>query len=89
MLGFTALYARPEERFAFLEREGAQIMIEQTVDPARTWLTGELTAPYGRGVNFQIGFFPAFPVPVYAFFWGLAMGFGASILARRCASPTS
>lgn len=54
ILGFTVLYARPEERFAFLEREGAQLMIEQSTDPARTWLTGELSPPYGRGVNFQI-----------------------------------
>jgi catechol 2,3-dioxygenase-like lactoylglutathione lyase family enzyme len=53
-LGFAVAYARPEERFAFLEREGAQIMIEQSTDPARTWLTGELTPPYGRGINFQI-----------------------------------
>jgi hypothetical protein len=54
VLGFSALYTRPEERFAYLDREGAQIMIEQSTDPARTWLTGELTPPYGRGVNFQI-----------------------------------
>ncbi len=53
ILGFAVLYARPEERFAFLEREGAQLMIEQSTDPARTWLTGELTPPYGRGVNFR------------------------------------
>jgi len=28
-LGFSVLFARPEDRFAYLEREGAQIMIEQ------------------------------------------------------------
>jgi catechol 2,3-dioxygenase-like lactoylglutathione lyase family enzyme len=27
LLGFTVLYARPEERFAYLEREGAELMI--------------------------------------------------------------
>lgn len=54
ILGFTLAYARPEERFAFFEREGAQLMIEQSTDPARTWLTAELSPPYGRGVNFQI-----------------------------------
>ena len=54
VLGFSVLYTRPEERFAYLDREGAQIMIEQSTDPARTWLTGELTPPYGRGINLQI-----------------------------------
>jgi catechol 2,3-dioxygenase-like lactoylglutathione lyase family enzyme len=54
VLGFNVLYARPEERFAFLEREGAQLMLEQSTNPARTWLTGELTPPFGRGINFQI-----------------------------------
>jgi catechol 2,3-dioxygenase-like lactoylglutathione lyase family enzyme len=54
ILGFRLAYARPEERFAFLEREGAQLMIEQSTNPARTWLTGELSPPYGRGINFQI-----------------------------------
>jgi putative ABC transport system permease protein len=31
-------------------------------------------------VDFQIGFFPGFRVPIYALFWGLAMGFGTSLL---------
>lgn len=53
-LGFTVVYARAAERFAFLEREGAQLMIEQPLDPARTWLAAELVHPYGRGINLQI-----------------------------------
>ncbi len=52
VLGFTVLFARPEERFAYLEREGAQLMIEQSV--SRAFLAGELTYPYGRGINLQI-----------------------------------
>ena len=52
VLGFTILYSRPEERFAYLDREGAQIMIEQPAD--RSWITGEMQHPYGRGVNFEI-----------------------------------
>ncbi len=52
--GFAVRYARPEERFAFLERDGAQLMIEQPTDPARTWLAGALAHPYGRGINLQI-----------------------------------
>jgi catechol 2,3-dioxygenase-like lactoylglutathione lyase family enzyme len=51
-LGFRIVYQRPEERFAYIEREGAELMLEQPV--GRTWLAGPLEAPYGRGVNFQI-----------------------------------
>ena len=32
------------------------------------------------GISFPIGFFPAFPVPAVAFFWGLAMGAGTAFL---------
>jgi catechol 2,3-dioxygenase-like lactoylglutathione lyase family enzyme len=53
-LGFTIRYARLEERFAFFEREGAEIMIEQPTNEARILAIGDLIYPYGRGVNFQI-----------------------------------
>lgn len=52
LLGFSVLYGRPEERFAYLQREAAQIMIEQPTD--RAWITGPLEAPFGRGINLQI-----------------------------------
>jgi len=52
VLGFTVLYSRPEERFAYLDREGAQLMIEQP--GARAFVNGDLAQPYGRGVNFEI-----------------------------------
>jgi catechol 2,3-dioxygenase-like lactoylglutathione lyase family enzyme len=52
ILGFAVLYARPEERFAYLDREGAQIMIEQSV--GRRFLAAELEHPFGRGINLQI-----------------------------------
>src|SRR5437870_5324680 len=52
VLGFTVLFARPEDRFAYLERDGAQLMIEQSV--GRSFLADELAYPYGRGVNLQI-----------------------------------
>ena len=52
LLGFDVLYDRPEERFAYLGRQGAELMIEQPT--GRTWLTGELSHPFGRGVNLQI-----------------------------------
>ncbi len=52
--GFFILYSRPEDKFAFLEREGAQLMIEQSTQPERTWLAGKVEYPYGRGMNLQI-----------------------------------
>ena len=54
VLGFTVRYARPEERFAYLDRDGAELMIEQPTEPWRTWSTGDLPPPFGRGVNLQI-----------------------------------
>jgi lactoylglutathione lyase len=55
LLGFEVLYARPEDRFAFLEREAAKLMLEQPkTHDDRLWPNAELTKPFGRGVNFQI-----------------------------------
>jgi len=51
VLGFRIVYQRPEERFAYLERAGAELMLEEPI--GRVWLAGPLEAPYGRGVNFQ------------------------------------
>jgi len=53
VLGFNILYARPEDKFVFLEREGAQLMLEQ-IGVGRNWLTAELKYPFGRGINLQI-----------------------------------
>ncbi len=53
VLGFR-LYGRDEEGFAFLDLDGAQVMIEE-IDPARrNWVAGPLEPPYGRGMNLQI-----------------------------------
>ncbi len=54
VLGFEIKYGRPEEGFAYLDKEGSQIMIEQPDDKGRSWKTGVLEKPYGRGINFQI-----------------------------------
>ena len=54
LLGFCVVYERPEERFAFLDLEGAQIMLEERNSEARQWITGTLEGPFGRGINFQI-----------------------------------
>lgn len=52
VLGFDVAYARPEEGFAYLDREGAQLMLDQWTE--RSWVLGELTQPYGRGINLEI-----------------------------------
>ena len=52
LLGFTVRYDRPEERFAFIEREDAQLMLEE--HGARSFVVDELTHPYGRGMHLQI-----------------------------------
>lgn len=36
ILGFTVLYERKDEGFAFLERDGAQLMLDE-IDKGRTW----------------------------------------------------
>ena len=51
LLGFKVAYDRPAARFAYLVRDGAQIMLCQRNG---RWDTGALDRPYGRGVNFQI-----------------------------------
>lgn len=51
IIGFSIAYARPEERFAFLDMDGAQLMLEQSNEP---WLTGRMERPFGRGINLQI-----------------------------------
>ena len=54
ILGFSVRYARPEQHFAYLDRDGAELMIEQTLDPSRLFLAGPLEQPFGRGMHFQI-----------------------------------
>ena len=51
ILGFKVEYSRPENMFAMLSLNDAQMMIQQVND---NWNTAELIYPYGRGVNFQI-----------------------------------
>src|SRR5689334_6809734 len=54
IVGCTVVYARPEERFAFLELEGANLMLEEAAGPGRRFHIAPLEHPFGRGVNFQI-----------------------------------
>lgn len=54
LAGFKILYVRPENDFAMLEINGAQLMIEGLTNKSRSWLTGELEKPFGCGMHFQI-----------------------------------
>jgi catechol 2,3-dioxygenase-like lactoylglutathione lyase family enzyme len=53
-LGFQVAYQRPEDGFAYLDLEGAQVMLEQVDPNAGQWLTAPLHPPFGRGINLQI-----------------------------------
>jgi catechol 2,3-dioxygenase-like lactoylglutathione lyase family enzyme len=52
--GFRVDYERPEEGFAYLEREGAELMLQAAEGPGRRFRTAPLEHPYGRGINLQI-----------------------------------
>jgi catechol 2,3-dioxygenase-like lactoylglutathione lyase family enzyme len=54
VLGFRCHVRRPEERFAYLIREGAHLMLEEARGPGRRFHTAPLEYPFGRGVNLQI-----------------------------------
>ena len=54
VLGFRVRYARPQERFVYMERDGAELMLEAAAGPGRRFRPAPLEAPFGRGVNFQI-----------------------------------
>ena len=50
-LGFKIMYERKEDKFAFLELEGNQLMIEEIND---NWNAGKLEYPFGRGINISM-----------------------------------
>ncbi|MGI8793684.1 MAG: bleomycin resistance protein [Acidimicrobiales bacterium] len=54
VLGFRTLFERRAERFAYLERDGVELMIQEAAGPGRRFRTAPLERPFGRGVNFQI-----------------------------------
>jgi len=51
-VGFEVAFARAEPPFAYLDFEGAQLMISEFHHDG--WNVGALTRPYGRGINLQI-----------------------------------
>ncbi len=59
LIGFKVLYDRPEHGFAYLALAHAdcipaEVMLEQHDTADRSWVTGALDRPLGRGINFQI-----------------------------------
>lgn len=55
VLGFAEKFGRPEDGFLYVEMGHAQIMLEALPDdPEQAWITAELEAPFGRGLNLQI-----------------------------------
>jgi catechol 2,3-dioxygenase-like lactoylglutathione lyase family enzyme len=61
ILGFAVAYDRPEEGFAFLVLDGAQIMIDE-IGKGRTWKTADFDFPLGRGINLQIEVKSVYPI---------------------------
>lgn len=55
LLGFAVAYERPEDKFLYLDLEGAQIMVAQFAEGEDDWLTGPMQPPFGRGINLEIG----------------------------------
>lgn len=54
VLGFRIVYKRPEEGFAFLDLDGAQLMLDQ-IGKGRDFDDFSPTDRLGLGVNLQIG----------------------------------
>jgi len=61
-LGFKVAYQRPEDGFAYLDLNGAQVMLEQVDPTAGQWLTAPLNKPFGRGINLQIDVLAVAPI---------------------------
>ena len=59
VLGFRVAYDRPEVGFAYLEREGAQVMLCRRNGH---WEVAPMERPFGRGVNFQIAVSAVAPI---------------------------
>ena len=53
LVGFSLRYERPEEGFGYLVLGNAHLMLDQ-INQGRTWETGALEPPLGRGINFEV-----------------------------------
>ena len=54
VVGFGVVFERRPERFAYLAREGAELMLQEAAGPGRRFRTATLERPFGRGINLQI-----------------------------------
>ena len=54
LVGFRIRYDRPEEGFAYLDLDGAEVMLDQHSAGGRHWLTRPFEPPLGNGINLQI-----------------------------------
>jgi len=54
LVGFNVVYDRKEDKFAFLQLENVQLMIQQIDNENNKWGTGNLEYPLGIGINFQM-----------------------------------
>ena len=52
VVGFNVMFERTDPEFAYLELNGAQLMIEE--DHETAWHVAEMVSPRGRGINLQI-----------------------------------
>ena len=53
LVGFSLRYERPEEGFGYLVLGNAHLMLDQ-INQGRTWATGALEPPLGRGINCEV-----------------------------------
>ena len=51
VIGFKLDYERVEDKLLFISLGDAQLMLEENNG---NWITGELSYPFGRGINLQI-----------------------------------
>jgi hypothetical protein len=54
VIGFTPVFQRQRERFAYLALERAELMLQEAAGPGRRFRTAPLEHPFGRGMNLQI-----------------------------------
>ena len=54
LVGFRILYGRPEDPFAFLERDGAEVMLDEYDPDGRHWVLAPFAPPLGTGMNLQV-----------------------------------
>jgi catechol 2,3-dioxygenase-like lactoylglutathione lyase family enzyme len=54
VVGFTIVFERPAERFAYLALDDAELMLQEAAGPGRRFRTAPLERPFGRGINLQV-----------------------------------